>query len=251
VILLVDIGNSRLKYASLEDGSPKFIGSHDYYASPIDADSIQIADRVPDAIYQISVADESIEHELDLMCQQRWGLQPYKLTAEGDCSGVTNGYIPPESLGVDRWAAMIGAYHLINDAVVVVDCGTACTIDIINSSGLHSGGAIIPGYQMMQQALKRGTARIKPAAASGVSHVPGVTTADCLHYGAIEASCGLVERVTQWAENESGKAVTVVVTGGDALQLLPHLHRPVHYERNLVFLGMKAMVAEKLKGVSR
>ncbi|MCW8919277.1 MAG: type III pantothenate kinase [Gammaproteobacteria bacterium] len=250
MILLIDIGNSDVKCALLQGG--RVVSSSRCRDTMSEAGfdwPIEIPAR-PDAIYLISVGSEQIEQLLMAECCVHWGLTPVKLHTSTQCAGITNGYNHPLSLGVDRWAAMIGAYQLVAAALLVIDCGTACTADIVDSDGRHLGGAIMPGLQLMRQSLRAGVARID--AVDNLNLLPGLgcSTSQCIHLGVTEALLGFIERMERIAMAQVGAGLAVVITGGGAVELLPHLQGHIRYERDLIFLGMTAMVMEERDGAA-
>jgi type III pantothenate kinase len=244
VILLIDIGNSRIKWAEYQGGTILAVGDQVYTPGGETFGWVHGIAHKPDAIYVASVGHVEIEHEIAMACEQRWGIRPERLHTTEYCAGVSNGYDEPALLGVDRWAAIIGAYHLTGGACVVIDCGTACTADFIDLSGRHKGGAILPGLVLMQQSLSVGTVRIGEIGSGELAGAPGVTTEECIHLGTAEALAGYIERMGRMATKLLGNEVCTVLTGGDAPLLLPLL-TGVRHEKELVFIGMGAMVAEK------
>lgn len=251
MILLIDIGNSNVKCALLQGG--RLVSSFRCRYTKADADFDWPPEMVatPEAIYLISVGSEQMEQSLIAACRARWGLSPVKLHTARQCAGVSNGYSHPLTLGVDRWAAMVGAYQLTATALLVIDCGTACTADIVDSGGRHLGGAILPGLQLMRQSLQAGAARID--ALDNLEQTPGLgrSTSHCIHLGITEAVLGFIERMERIAMAQVGSDLSVVITGGGAVALLPHLQSHIRHERDLVFLGMAAMVMDERGGALR
>ena len=245
MILLIDIGNSRIKWAFHQGDALHSITRVEYSECELGHDWFAETTHTPEAIFVVSVASQETESALIRACHKRWGKSATILQTGSLCAGVTNGYTRPSMLGVDRWAARIGEYRLSGRAVVVTDCGTACTADFVDNQGVHRGGAIIPGLQMMQQSLSSATARIGAVDSDIGLDGPGTTTAACVHLGSREAVIGFIERMTRMAQAQLGEGVTVVLTGGGAKALLADLPDHIRYEKELVFLGMAGMVAEK------
>jgi type III pantothenate kinase len=245
LILLIDIGNSCIKCATLQGTEIVSSSRHEYSLTEIALDWLDTVTPEPGVIYVSSVGSELIEHQLDEACRDRWNISPIKLNTTSYCAGVSNGYHSPMTLGVDRWAAMIGAYLLVHSALLVVDCGTACSADVVDRNGRHLGGAIIPGLGLMQQSLRSRTTRIGTADDGANLLKLGVSTSSCIKLGAIEALLGFIERMERIAVTQVGEGVTVLITGGDAPALLPLLKSHIRYEKDLVFLGMGGMLREK------
>ena len=246
MILLLDIGNTRIKYATLKEQRLIFGGAASHADVHELHEMLHGIMETPAAVYLANVAGEVVEESVHCWCLERWGLAPVVLKSERLCAGVINGYAVPSALGVDRWAAMIGAYQQRKRAVVVVDCGSACTADVIDAEGRHLGGAIVPGLHMLRESLNRGTSVI--AKAEPPVEFPsdfGRNTDECIEYGVTESLVAFIEKVSQHASSLLQDEVLVFITGGDAPYLLPRLAVEAIYEKNLVLMGMAGIVAEK------
>lgn len=245
MILLIDIGNSRIKWATLEGGWILSTSRCKYSVPEIAVDCFDEITASPDAIYMISVGSDVVEVNVAEICRQRWNITPIRLITDSNCAGVSNGYENPQTLGVDRWAGIVAAYQIIGGAVVVIDCGTACSADVVDRHGQHLGGAIIPGLQLMQQSLRLGTARIDFTSDERTISGLGTSTTGCIKRGVTAALTGFISEIERVAFTQVGEGATVVITGGDAPELLPLLQGQIHYEKELVFHGMAAIVREK------
>ena len=98
-------------------------------------------------------------------------------------NGVHFAYEDISRLGVDRCLAMIGAYHLVGSGVLVIDCGSAITADLVNGSGEHIGGFILPGVRMLESSLLGGTAKVLVEHETVISTEWGVSTEECVEHG--------------------------------------------------------------------
>lgn len=243
MILLIDIGNSRLKWVSLEGKVISPATSIDYRRESDDNWFPSVTDSLQ-AIYIASVADKGIEQSLIKTCQKRWGVTPYILQTEAHCAGLKNGYRDPSQLGIDRWAAMIGAYQLYETPILVVDCGTACTADVIAADGSHLGGAIIPGANLMRQSLYNGASSLRAAEQQSLRNTLGRDSAGCIDFGVMVALAGFIERMERYAKRQLQTEPTVVLSGGNAHELLPYLGPSVQHEELLVFHGMERIVSQ-------
>jgi type III pantothenate kinase len=213
LILLFDIGNSRIKRAILEGEVLQSTARFDYVEAGSAPDCLGDIKQRPETIYIASVGSEDIESQIADACHQHWGITPVKLLTTTFCAGVSNGYVSPSVLGVDRWAAMIGAFKLIGGSVLVIDCGTACSADFVDCNGKYLGGAIIPGLEMMQQSLRTGTEHIGSAESEDMVPGFGTSTIGCIQLGVTEALLGFIDRMERKALLESGEErVSVVIT---------------------------------------
>ena len=156
--------------------------------------------------------------------------------AEVETLGLQNKYEKPESLGVDRWAALVGAFkrYLNQPACLVVNAGTALTVDAIYQNAFI-GGLIVPGFSMMQNALLQNTATVNPQ--NGQAKTFPLSTADASYSGVLTAIVGAIVMQADKLESHCQDVPTVVMTGGDAAMLMPILTQ--------VF-GAKPVLAEHL-----
>jgi type III pantothenate kinase len=160
--------------------------------------------------------------------------------------GVTTSYKQPRRLGVDRWVAMIGAWNEFRCALCIVDAGTALTIDVLDRTGQHLGGQIIPGIDMMGDSLRLRASNI--AAAKRKSSNPGEglgifgkSTDDAIAYGSLSAACGAIERATRRLRSAAMRP-KIVLTGGDASRILKQLNSNEIHRPNLVLQGLSTML---------
>lgn len=229
--LLIDAGNTRLKWVVVEDGQWRAQGSARY-------DNLAELGRVLTAgtvCYIASVTRAQHEAGISALLEP-FGISPSWLVAEARFADVVNGYENPRQLGVDRWMALIAARRRTHNPVLVVSAGTAMTVDALSADGMFMGGLIVPGGALMRHALQEGTARI--AEADGEWKAFPRTTADAVQSGIVAALCGAVQvQLTHLAE-AGGAKPHCFLTGGDAAGLLPHLGAPAKHVPALVLEGM-------------
>jgi type III pantothenate kinase len=268
MILLIDAGNTRIKWA-LVDGMtrcaqasgagmppPRLLpqsagfarnvseaaGRNDWLRSGILP--VGQAGELPDLfagspdiqqIWVSNVAGEEVAHHIRNIAV---GQPPRFIVAQEMQCGVRNGYSNAAQLGSDRWAALIAAWHLVQGKCLVVNCGTAITIDALSGQGEFLGGLILPGVELMQRSLAGATDQLK-----SVHLKPGqgkyeqfpLNTADALFSGAIQAGCGAIQR--QHILLGDGDA-PVVLSGGAAGVLLGNINLPLRVVDNLVLQGL-------------
>lgn len=236
--LLLDFGNSRLKWA-LTVGTPDFVrhGAVSYEPSDLDAWSAELfggASDVTDIRYASVVADDRsaavLERFPGVACE------PFRVTAAAGT--LRNAYATPGTLGVDRWAAAIGAWQITQKACLVVSAGTATTIDLIDTpggTGVYRGGLILPGIELMLQSLHQRAARL-PQAAGVYRAAPDVadTTHDAMTSGALDATCGAIERMARRLPDDA----PCLVTGGAAFRVADVMGQRVTLVNDLVLLGL-------------
>jgi len=178
--LLIDIGNTRLKWRTQSQGQVLNEGG----IALTELTQATLEQALPDHVTRLawaSVADARYGQWVGQWAAARaldaFQAQSQSQSAWGD---LVNGYDQPQQMGVDRWLAMVAARATIKQAVCVVDCGSAITLDYIDSSGRHQGSYIIPGQRLMAQALIRDTAKIQIATTTASSPKPGCNTSDAV-----------------------------------------------------------------------
>jgi type III pantothenate kinase len=237
-MLLLDVGNSRIKWILVEKG----VWAQQGVTDRADAAALRetfSALPEPHKILVSNVAGERAAQHVRAACAA-WACPVEFVTARAEQCGVRNTYEQPEQLGCDRWAALIAAWHKVHAACLVVTCGTATTVDALSSEGEFLGGLILPGPDMMQHSLVSGTAQLgrnrSAEAAGGWREFPR-STADAICSGAIQATAGAI-RLQFEALSKRG-AVHCLLSGGAADRVQPHLNLPLERIDNLVLQGLQ------------
>ncbi|MFZ5520106.1 MAG: type III pantothenate kinase [Pseudomonadota bacterium] len=251
--LVMDIGNTRLKWALYAEPDPRSPLLHGGVALLEDIDQLA---RVqwhglphPEAMLGCVVAGEAVRRRVEEQLGM-WQLQPRWVVAQAEAAGVHNGYEHPARLGADRWAALVGARHrLLRQAAsqparpaVVVMVGTAVTVDALDDTGRFLGGCILPGYGLMLAALETGTAGLRVP--SGEVRDFPTNTSDALMSGGTDAIAGAVERMARRLSTRTGQAPAVLLSGGAAIKVAPSLGLPHEMVDTLVFEGLLQLAAE-------
>ncbi len=239
--LLVDAGNTRIKWALAEDlrlVSNGILAHEDAYQ--LLSIAMASANRVSDA-YCVSVAGADLTHRIDTAIR-RAGIEAGWFRSSAECCGVRNGYDKPEQLGADRWAALVGAWAEHRTACLVVSAGTATTVDILDAAACFQGGLILPGEHLMRQSLSNGTAQL-PLASGKFCAMPR-NTADAIISGCLNAQAGAIERMYRTIENVPGACC--LLAGGSAARLAPLLTIPVRRIDDLVLRGL-ALAAHEFR----
>jgi len=240
--LLIDCGNSRLKwaYAGAEAWQPQALLHAGGALADVARRAFAQAPQ-PQSIWISCVAGAEPCAVLARALEERFGVVPRLLRATAAAAGVSNRYLRPEQLGADRWTALIGARGLTQAACMVVDCGTAVTADALSAAGEFVGGVIFPGLNLARASLAR--------AAPALDVAPGAAdtclargTADAIAAGTRFAIAGAIERVAREFEAALGP-VELIVTGGDAPLVVPLLTRSVRHEPDLVLKGLARLAA--------
>lgn len=249
--LLLDIGNSRIKWGVLDDGSIRRTGhiAHDRIQ---DKGLAALTSRLPrraDMVFASNVKGTSFATRLSGVIGMHCHTDVHFARSEKQACGITNSYRQPRRLGVDRWVAMIGAWAEVEGASLVVDAGTAVTIDALDASGNHLGGQIIPGVSVMAASLAARTSDIPNIQRRAASQGSGVdifasTTAGAVGQGALNAVVGAVERAARAIRDDQGE-VTIILTGGDASRILKSLGDEAVHRPHLVLQGLAQLLDKR------
>lgn len=238
--LLVDIGNTRLKWG-LSNGLDIMPGETVLNAGTDKAALAQLWRNIPrPGVVAIACVGSLDLAQLVLnIANELWpSVKINFATAQAENFGVKNAYKNPELLGVDRWLGMIAAYHRYQTALCLVGCGTAVTVDVIDAGGQHLGGLICPGLRLMRTALTQNTQQLSLIDEVEFSKGLADCTAAAIHNGALMAVCGMIEEVLG---NQSSN-LKLVLTGGDAPLIAFGLTRQAVVEPNLVLKGLALTV---------
>jgi type III pantothenate kinase len=240
-ILAIDAGNTRVKWG-LHDGN-RWLQQGAFATSDTERfdEALTLAEAPASAIIA-NVAGERVAEILSGVLRAR-GIEPSWAQSRAEQSGVRSSYADPGQLGVDRWAALIGARHLYAGPCVVVNVGTTMTVDALSSDSIFLGGFIVCGYSIMREALARHTAQLELYEGS-FSFFPD-NTADAIASGALNALAGAVDRMCGYMMEVGEDEPLIVLSGGNAALLEPRLRSAPERVENLVLEGLVRMGAEK------
>ena len=238
-ILVIDAGNSRIKWGT-HDGNQwiKLSSLENSRAAELKSCFAQLPSV--QMVVVSNVAGELLRGQLAAVLPAN--PTPRWIKSVSAQCGVRNGYADPAQLGCDRWAALIGALRLAGGPALVVNAGTALTVDALTAAGEFLGGIIVPGAELMCQALAAGTAalRFQPGR---FGRFP-TATGDAILSGAIDAMCGAIERMARFLDVAGQAAPRCVLSGGGAPLLAPHLNLEVKVVDNLVLEGLLVIARE-------
>ena len=237
MLLAIDAGNSRIKWGTYARG--------DWVETGVcaTADASMLADLLahPGAVQRIlvsNVAGPSVHAAIVHAIARFTGTAEFIASRAAQC-GVRSSYEPPEQLGCDRWAALIGARRLYPGASLIVNVGTAMTVDALCEDGLFLGGIIVPGLDLMRRALDAHTAALRWQPGE-VRFFPN-NTGDAIMSGAAHALAGAVERMASFMRESGEDPLRVILSGGNAATLRPLLGLETLCVDNLVLEGLAAM----------
>jgi type III pantothenate kinase len=241
--LLFDVGNTRLKWAAVEstqqpsDQQKKLWA----YSGSISSKSLtspehraELADYIaktlpkPAAIAFTCVAGDEAIQNLRSLFPQWIDIDWKKLSGNSPSEHVRTMYQAPEKLGADRWAAILGARALSTSNALIINAGTATTIDLLGSNGVHYGGWILPGLTLMQKSLEANTAQLPLAAREMDQQGFATSTNNAIIGGCDAAQVGAIQCALDVAKEMHQPVEKIWLDGGNAKILLNEIK---HYDR--------------------
>jgi len=233
--LLIDMGNSRLKWAYTTAG--QIITGQPLLNDRINRDELIRLWGGKFRPRRIAVSCVGASRLLELVqavARELWlDIDIIVVKSQAQSFGVSNAYRQPEKLGVDRWLALVAVWQQYHSAACIVDCGTAITVDLIDADGQHQGGLISSGLTLMKESLGQGTEALP---FSATRHELGLAdhTEAAIYSGTLMAAIGLIEHVL--ARQPAG--IRLVLTGGDAELIAGQLGVTATVVPDLVLRGL-------------
>jgi type III pantothenate kinase len=240
MMLAIDAGNTRIKWGVRDAGVWRSFGACATAESAALAGMLSMAERY-ERILVANVAGARVRADIESAVAGKPVAPEFIASRSAQC-GVRSSYDDPGQLGCDRWAALIGAHRLHSGACLVVNAGTALTVDALTEEGLFLGGIIVPGIDLMRRALDEHTA--------GLARQPGevryfpANTGDAIVSGAAHACAGAIERMAAFMRQSGHEALRVVLSGGAAEALRPLLDLETELVAHLVLEGL-AVIGEE------
>ena len=250
-ILLVDIGNTRAKWAMLRGSRLSAPRAMVHRAGRADFSAlVRAAPRDVERVIAVSVMGRKYEHAFAAAVRARFGLRPEFVRSVRCAAGVRNAYRDVWRLGADRWVGVLAAHALAGGRpALVVSVGTALTVDAVTGDGRHLGGAIAAGPATMISSLLSGTQGIRRRAQGARSRGRGsrslfaADTASALDAGAAFSAAAFVDRASAEARAALGARPVLLLTGGGARALRPYIKSTFRMVPDLVLRGL-AVLAE-------
>jgi type III pantothenate kinase len=249
MILLIDVGNTRLKWAWLTSTglSDQQAVVHRESKPGTWTSALFDSGQKPRRVLVSNVAGPGMAKTLARLTKKILRLDIEFVTASREFHGLTSGYLDPTLLGADRWLALIGAWTRAKTALCVVDAGTAVKVDSVDADGQHLGGLIAPGIHMMREALLSNTSDIAKAASSSTPSLAGVlanNTIAAVSRGAVFALAGMADRAAEVIQQSSGAAPKLFITGGDASMIAGSMRNHGEIVPDLVLQGLAVIAAQ-------
>ncbi|GGJ22428.1 pantothenate kinase [Pseudomonas avellanae] len=242
MILELDCGNSFIKWRIITKSCSTLVSG-----GVVDSDTalLECLGNLSGAAFSdcrlVSVRSAEETAKLVGALEDTFSISPVCAAPAPGLAGVINGYDDFARLGLDRWLAFVGAYHLVKGACLVIDLGTAITSDFVEASGKHLGGFICPGMPLMRNQLRTHTRRIRyddaEAEKALVRLVPGRATAEAVERGCSLMLRGFAMTQIEIAREYWGDDFAIFVTGGDAV-LVADVLPGARIVPDLVFVGL-------------
>ncbi|SFD73869.1 type III pantothenate kinase [Thiohalospira halophila DSM 15071] len=240
---VVDAGNSRLRWAAVRAGRIHWQVAVPT-ADPTEVEAAWARAKAPYRILVGAVAGPDVRETIRSTAHAAWQREPELLRSPGFGWGVRNGYREPGQLGIDRFAALVAANRRAPAGSVVVDIGTAVTVDVL-IAGEHRGGYILPGLDLMARSLASGTAAVDTAAPDPETAV-GRDTPSAVGRGIVHAVVGAVAEIRAHLAAQGLSGVPCFLTGGGALLVAERIAPPRDLLPGLVLEGLAQMAAEPM-----
>ncbi|MEH6552264.1 MAG: type III pantothenate kinase [Pseudomonadales bacterium] len=234
-MLDIDVGNTRIKWRI----APSCHGD-----AP---DPVHLIEQIKPSLNHVSririvsVASEQANHVLAEQLKRATELEAEFAVVSPGCGGLVCGYQDYHRLGVDRWAAVCAAWHECQSSCIVVDAGTAVTVDVVDDNGQHLGGYIAPGLTMAQDVLLKKTHGIEFDHRQPTLE-PGRDTATAVGGGVLLSILGMIERTVTQSTESLGVRPTIYLTGGNSDLLRGYLQLDMVYKPFLVLDGLKYLL---------
>lgn len=238
--LIVDLGSTSLAWRG-----PAGTGRMRHGGAPGRVIVAALAGSAPPRVVVMgSVAAAAITEEFRSACAKEWGAEVRSLVAGVEALGVRNGYREPQRLGIDRWAGTVAAFHRHGGPVLVADCGTALTVDIVDADGRHRGGAVAPGLDLMRSALGQGTRLQLGSPVAAPVNLLGTDTEQSVAAGVLGAEIGLLGAIRHMITDRFGAPRAALLTGGDAAAVCERLDSDWIVVPELVLDGLALLAGE-------
>ena len=243
MILLVDCGNTRTKFAKLVNGNlsnVESIANQDITAPWFSEHTLCVTKVVVASVANTQLV-ESLKHFADEQAIAFVEVKTQQKTAD-----VINGYENYQQLGVDRWLAVVGAqYSFPKTHLIIVDAGTATTVDILLADKRHVGGWILPGITMLHDSILLNTSQVKSEFSHQAQLKFGRTSAENVNNASWAATAGMIKEAHRLLHEQLSVdnaaieyPIKTVITGGNGKKLSSLLPGDCELVENLVFKGM-------------
>lgn len=246
---LIDVGNTRLKWARLVHGKLTHHGSATHRGS-LDSALASLSAALPEDVARVlvaNVAGDDVAHRLTELARAHSSVMPEFVATTAEAFGVRCAYADPARLGVDRWVGVLAAHRLAAGPACVIGAGTAVTFDAVDAHGTHLGGLIFAGARLAAAALDAQTSNIGATAPSGARpaglDLLGKSTDAAVGNGAMLALAAALDRAVAAVDAALGARSHVYLTGGDGPYFRGWLETETELRADLVLEGLALFAA--------
>ncbi|PKG81551.1 pantothenate kinase [Colwellia sp. 75C3] len=246
MILLIDIGNSRTKYVQLIDGKLSAtiqLNNNDFTAAYFERNFSQ-ASRIIIA----NVAKSALANELDNWCVAQ-KISFKQVYSEQQKNSLISAYQKPTTLGIDRWLALLATIRLYpKENVLIIDAGTATTVDFLKNNGQHQGGWILAGVKALFNSILSHSTLVHAESKTVANLAFGTNTSDNVNNACWAATLGMIEQAIEQAQ-QLDDVDRIILTGGDGKTLTKLLVEQtssnslsvdsIQFIDNLIFFGLQ------------
>ena len=233
--LLIDAGNTRIKWALLNPNQHESMVTQYVDKKRIEQSLSELPIENIESVWLSSVRDAG---ELENLLNKHFAVEIHKAVSTDRYKELISGYLRPEQLGVDRWLALCSCYERYNNSFIVIDAGTAITLDVVDKGCRHLGGHIIPGRDLMVESLNLNTHLIEVKDSALIYELDlGADTQSAVTNGASSAVTGYIGSVI-----EQYPGYKVVITGGAACEISASLKCETEVVENLVLEGLSLLI---------
>lgn len=244
-MILLDCGNSRIKAQHLQGGRLRASFSCSYKTDWSQRLTGWLQAHPDNQVYLCSVLDNTRQAELDSCLADCCGPEVVRFTSQAQALGVVNGYDDPDRLGADRWMALLAAAAMTDGDCIVIDAGSAITVDLLSANGRHLGGAILPGVNTTNEAFRRIFSHIDfDRVDFDETAAPGCSTESAIRIDYDHRSTEtLPALVNRWMKLFDSKP-RLLLSGGDAVRMQALLDPGARIVPDLVFRGLYRLATQ-------
>ncbi|MBL4822941.1 MAG: type III pantothenate kinase [Colwellia sp.] len=240
MIALVDIGNSRTKYTIVNQGKR---GSVQSIANEqlSNKDLTECFSKI-DKLIVASVNHNELTDNIELWCKEQ-DIHYQQVVSEQNKNGVLSAYHRPSQLGVDRWLTLIAAKALYpSENTLIVDAGTATTIDLLAANGEHQGGWILAGIDTLFNCVLDNTSQVQANVAKTASLAFGANSSENVNNATWAATIGAINLAILQSEQQGIVIDEILLTGGNGQTIALLLTHQCTVIEDLVFVGLQAYI---------
>jgi type III pantothenate kinase len=246
VLLLIDVGNTNTVFALYREREPlgqwrlstaRERTAEEYAALLIQLLTIGGFDHKGVGGVVISSVVPQTVFPLRKMSRTFFGREAF-VVGEDVAIPIGNKLINPKEAGADRLVNALAAVRRYVPPLMIVDFGTATTFDIVDDEGAFLGGIIAPGINLSIEALHRAAAKLPRIAVEPPPQVIGRSTVQAMQSGIFWGYVGLIEGLARRVQDEYGRSMTVIATGGLAPLFARHCKVVEHVDPDLTMIGL-------------